>query len=247
MPENLIESELFGYVEGSFTGASKGGRIGKFELADGGTLFLDEIGEIPIHLQAKLLRALQERKIQKVGGSKEINIDVRIIAATNRDLELLVKEGMFREDLYYRLSVIPIFIPSLRERKGDIRQLAEYFCNIYSKALNKDIFGLEKTTLKILSEYSWPGNIRELQNAIEYAVNISSNSYLKRTDLPEKILRGRKSITETGIAELKDLHTVEYEYIQKAIETYGNTLEGKEKAAQVLGISLATLYRKLKN
>lgn len=247
LPENLIESELFGYVEGSFTGASKGGRIGKFELADGGTLFLDEIGEIPIHLQAKLLRALQERKIQKVGGSKEINIDVRIIAATNRDLELLVKEGMFREDLYYRLSVIPIFIPSLRERKGDIRQLAEYFCNIYSKALNKDIFGLEKTTLKILSEYSWPGNIRELQNAIEYAVNISSNSYLKRTDLPEKILRGRKSITETGIAELKDLHTVEYEYIQKAIETYGNTLEGKEKAAQVLGISLATLYRKLKN
>ncbi len=247
LPENLIESELFGYVEGAFTGASKGGRIGKFELADGGTLFLDEIGEIPIHLQAKLLRALQERKIQKVGGSKEINIDVRIIAATNRDLELLVKEGMFREDLYYRLSVIPIFIPSLRERKGDIRQLAEYFCNIYSKALNKDIFGLEKTTLKILSEYSWPGNIRELQNAIEYAVNISSNSYLKRTDLPEKILRGRKSITETGIAELKDLHTVEYEYIQKAIETYGNTLEGKEKAAQVLGISLATLYRKLKN
>ena len=247
LPENLIESELFGYVEGAFTGASKGARIGKFELADGGTLFLDEIGEIPIHLQAKLLRALQERKIQKVGGSKEINIDVRIIAATNRDLELLVKEGMFREDLYYRLSVIPIFIPSLRERKGDIRQLAEYFCNIYSKALNKDIFGLEKTTLKILSEYSWPGNIRELQNAIEYAVNISSNSYLKRTDLPEKILRGRKSITETGIAELKDLHTVEYEYIQKAIETYGNTLEGKEKAAQVLGISLATLYRKLKN
>ena len=124
--------------------------------------------------------------------------------------------------------------------------MAEYFCNIYAKALNKDIFGLEKATLKVLSEYSWPGNIRELQNAIEYAVNVSSNSYLKKTDLPEKILRGKRSTIETGITELKSLRTVEYEYIQKAIETYGDTLEGKEKAAQVLGISLATLYRKLK-
>lgn len=244
LPENLIESELFGYEEGAFTGALKGGKIGKFELADGGTLFLDEIGEFPIHLQAKLLRTLQERKIQRVGGNVEIPVSVRIIAATNRDLEALSRSGQFREDLYYRLSVIPLQLPALRERRSDIEELAEYFLRIYAKALHKDIFGFEKDAMNILYNYSWPGNIRELQNAVEYAVNISADPYISPADLPKK-LTGLQEENAGGLI-LKPLRFVEDEYIKEAVRVYGDTLEGKLKAAQVLGISKATLYRRLK-
>lgn len=243
LPENLIESELFGYEEGAFTGAVKGGKIGKFELADGGTLFLDEIGEFPIHLQAKLLRALQERKIQRVGGNKEIPVSVRIIAATNRDLEELVSNGEFREDLYYRLNVIPLEIPPLRERKGDISDLAEYYLRVYAKALDKEIFGFDKRAISYLYDYNWPGNIRELQNTIEYAVNIATDSYITTVDLPAKFRRTSK----TEEIKLRPLKVIEDEYIKEALRVYGDTLDGKTKAAEVLGISMATLYRRIRN
>jgi len=245
LPDNLIESELFGYEEGAFTGAMKGGRIGKFELADNGTLFLDEIGEFPIHLQAKLLRALQEKKIQRIGGNKEINISVRIIAATNKDLDMLVQNGQFREDLYYRLNVIPIHIPALKERRADIGELSEHFLRIYAKALHKDIFGFDKATMNALYEYDWPGNIRELQNAIEYAVNISTDRYIMVNSLPKKVMNIKEQ--NGGGLVLKPLKYVEDEYIREALRVYGETLEGKENAARVLGISKATLYRRLKD
>lgn len=244
LPENLIESELFGYEEGAFTGARKGGKLGKFELAHHGTLFLDEIGELPIHLQAKLLRTLQERKIQRVGGTKEISIDVRIISATNQNLEELSKNGQFREDLFYRLNVIPIQLPPLRERRSDIGELSDHFLRIYAKALHKDLFGFDKEVVNLLYDYSWPGNIRELQNAIEYAVNISSGTYIRVEDLPKK-LAGRREDSERGLS-LRPLRLIEDEYIQEAVRIYGNSLNGKMKAAQVLGISKATLYRRLK-
>lgn len=246
LPENLIESELFGYEEGAFTGALKGGKLGKFELADGGTLFLDEIGEFPIHLQAKLLRALQEKKIQRVGGQKEIPVKVRLIAATNRDLEEQVENGQFREGLYYRLSVIPIQLPPLRLRRGDIEELAEHFLHIYAKALRKDVFGLEPGALRILCEYPWPGNIRELQNAVEYAVNITGGSYIEARDLPKKLLSGEQRESAEGSLTLRPLRYVEDDYIREALRVYGCTLEGKLQAARVLGISKATLYRRIK-
>jgi len=245
IPENLIESELFGYEEGAFTGALKGGKIGKFELADGGTLFLDEIGEVPLHLQAKLLRTLQDKKIQRLGGNKEISVDVRIIAATNRNLEHSVANGEFREDLFYRLNVIPLQIPALRERRMDIVDLSQYFLRMYSKALHKDIFDFDKKTMDIMLDYDWPGNIRELQNAVEYAVNISQGPYITQNDLPKKLMQ------ETEFAnkklQLKPLKYIEDEYIREALRIYGTTTEGKEKAARILGLSLATLYRRVKN
>lgn len=247
LPENLIESELFGYEEGAFTGALKGGKLGKFELANHGTLFLDEIGEFPIHLQAKLLRALQEKKIQRVGGTNEIEVSVRIIAATNQDLEELSRNGQFREDLYYRLSVIPITLPPLRQRRSDIGELAEHFLRIYAKALQKDLFGIDKAAMDRLYEYSWPGNIRQLQNTIEYAVNISTGSYITTADLPKKILEtAAGGFSGSDKICLRPLSDVEAEYILEAIRVYGDDLSGKLKAAEVLGISKATLYRRLK-
>lgn len=244
LPENLIESELFGYEEGAFTGALKGGKLGKFELANGGTLFLDEIGEFPIHLQAKLLRALQERKVQRLGGNKEIDVSVRIIAATNKDLEQMCKNGHFREDLYYRLSVIPLQIPPLRERKSDIEELAAYFLGTYAKAIDKPIFSFDDDVIRVLNGYSWPGNIRELQNVIEYAVNISSGPCIRVTDLPQKLI-GHDTDAQNSL-QLKPLKYVEEDYIKEAIRIYGNTLTGKIQAARALGISKATLYRRIK-
>lgn len=243
LPENLIESELFGYEDGAFTGAVKGGKVGKFELADGGTLFLDEIGEFPLHLQAKLLRALQERKIQRIGGSREIPVTVRIIAATNRNLEELVSKGDFREDLFYRLSVIPLEIPPLRERKGDISDLAEYYLRIHAKALGKELFGFEKRAINYLCDYDWPGNIRELQNTIEYAVNVAMGNYITVSDLPSRF----RKVNKLEEIKLRPLKVIEDEYIKEALRIYGDTTEGKVKAAEVLGISVATLYRRIRN
>lgn len=173
-------------------------------------------------------------------------MSVRIIAATNQDLEELSRNGQFREDLYYRLSVIPITLPPLRQRRSDIGELAEHFLRIYAKALHKDIFGIDKAAMDRLYEYAWPGNIRQLQNAIEYAVNISSGSYITVEDLPQRILgNATEPPSESGIC-LKPLRDVEDEYILEAIRIYGDTLSGKLKAAEVLGISKATLYRRLK-
>ncbi len=242
IPDNLLESELFGYEEGAFTGAAKGGRAGKFEIANKGTLFLDEIGELPIHLQPKLLRALQEKKIQRVGSNRSISIDIRIIAATNKNLTKMMETGEFRSDLYYRLSVIPIQIPALRERREDIPVLSAYFLQMYSSMLEKSgIVDFDSETMEILRAYDWPGNVRELQNTIEYAVNKCSDRYIHVCDIPERFQKQERPVTPP--TPLKDL---EKAAIYNAVAYYGNTPEGKEKAADAIGISRATMYRKIK-
>ena len=242
IPDNLLESELFGYEEGSFTGAIKGGRIGKFEMANHGTLFLDEIGELPIHLQPKLLRAIQERKIQRVGSSKQIDIDIRIISATNRDLKKMIGTGEFREDLYYRLGVIPIEIPPLRERKSDIKELAEYFLHMYAEMLDKpQITSLNHTVIDMFQSYDWPGNIRELQNTIEYAVNKCKTDEIQMQDVASRFV----FVKEKEIVPVRNLEDMEREMIQNALNVFSQSKEGKNKAAKALGISRATLYRKI--
>lgn len=242
IPDNLLESELFGYEEGSFTGAVKGGRIGKFEMANHGTLFLDEIGELPIHLQSKLLRAIQERKIQRVGSTKDIEVNIRIITATNRDLRQMIETGEFREDLFYRLGVIPIEIPPLRNRKEDIPDLANYFLNMYATMMEKpQIKGFEREVLELLCEYEWPGNVRELQNTVEYAVNKCKGENISRQDIAGRLAL----IKSTAISPIQKLEELERKAIQNALNVFTNTQEGKGKAAEALGISRATLYRKI--
>ena len=246
IPDNLLESELFGYEEGAFTGAAKGGRIGKFQLANKGTLLLDEVGEIPIHLQAKLLRAIQEKKIQRIGSNVDIATDIRIIAATNRNLEEMIVSGAFREDLFYRLNVIPIYVPALRERKSDIPFLVDTFIKKYNEVLNKNISRFSKKAMKMLETYDWPGNVRELQNVVEYCVNISNRRVIEPDSLPARVKCERKDFSIEHSAEIKPLKDVEKAYIDEAIRVYGDTTEGKQKAADALGIGIATLYRKLK-
>lgn len=245
LPESLLESELFGYDEGAFTGARRKGKPGKFELADRGTIFLDEIGDMPAHLQVNLLRALEEREIERVGGVKRIPIDVRIVAATNQNLEKRIREGHFREDLYFRLNVIPFFIPPLRERRDDIPLLMHFFLDRYNFRLNKALKGFTRQAQKVLMSYSWPGNVRELENAVEYAVNIEVGEEIGRDSLPQNILgefrHGDKR--RDGFFTLEEL---ERQAILGALKRYGSSGEGKARAAEELGISRATLYRKLK-
>ncbi|WP_419725732.1 sigma-54 interaction domain-containing protein [Terrisporobacter petrolearius] len=245
IPDNLLESELFGYEEGAFTGAKKGGKLGKFELAHKGTIFLDEIGDMSLHLQGKLLRVLQERELDKIGGKSNIFIDVRVIAATNKNLENLVKNGQFREDLYYRLKVIPITLPTLRERKSDIPLLIDYMIKEYAHKLNKDVIGIEEDASKTLVDYTWPGNVRELQNIIEYSINMSNSPLLTLDIIPNNIKStyyDEKSHKEEEIRTLEDL---EKEEIRKAFNKYKHYKKDKELVANALGISRATLYRKL--
>ncbi|WP_066070867.1 sigma-54 interaction domain-containing protein [Alkalithermobacter thermoalcaliphilus] len=246
IPDTLLESELFGYEEGAFTGAKKGGKIGKFELANKGTLFLDEIGDMSIHLQGKLLRVLQEREIDKVGGSKAIQIDVRIIAATNKDLEKMVKNGEFREDLYYRLNVLPIKIPPLRERKEDIYSLVEHIITKYSKKLNKHVSSIDSQAMNKILEYPWYGNVRELENVIEYGINMCNTDTIKLTDLPEKLKCEYKYNEDNYEDTITPLSELEKKEIIKALNKFKKFKKDKEKAAHALGISRATLYRKLK-
>lgn len=186
IPENLIESEFFGHEKGAFTGAESR-KIGKFQYADGGTLFLDEIGDISPALQVKLLRALQEQKFTPVGANREIEVNVRIIAATNRDLESMIKNGQFREDLFYRLNVLPIYLPPLRDRKDDIPSLVKHFVEKFNKAYGTKIAGASDETMQLLMEYNWPGNIRELENVIEHAFVMESNSLITPSSLPDSI------------------------------------------------------------
>ena len=241
IPESLFESELFGYEDGAFTGAKKGGKIGLFEIADEGTIFLDEIGELPIHLQSKLLRVLQDNTIQRVGGTNPIPINVRIIAATNRDLEIMMEEGKFRDDLYYRLCVIPIELPSLKERISDIESLSYYFINKYNEKLNKDIKSISKEAFEILMSYEWPGNVRELENAIEYAINMEETETIQMENLPSRITMNIKT------NNIKDfVYEKEYQLIINLLDKNGWDVKGKEQTASELGISLRTLYRKLK-
>jgi len=186
LPESLIESELFGHVKGAFTGAVSD-RKGRFELADGGTIFLDEIGEIPLSIQAKLLRVLQEREFERVGGIKTIKVNVRIIAATHRDLPVMVEKGIFREDLYYRLSVFPIFVPPLLKRKADIILLADYFMAKYAAENDKKVTKLSNEALDLLMRHRWPGNVRELENCIERAVLLADSEVIRPDVLPSSI------------------------------------------------------------
>jgi DNA-binding NtrC family response regulator len=240
IPENLIESELFGHVKGAFTGAVRD-REGKFELADGGTLFLDEIGDLRVDLQAKILRALQERTVDRVGGVKQIDLDVRVIAATNKDLEREVREGNFREDLYYRLSVMILQMPPLRDRKDDIPVLAEHFLRKFSPG---QTVRLAPETLALLTGYGWPGNVRELENVMERASILKQGDTIRREDLPEKLIRKATGASEILLnlpEEGLSLEELEKDLITKALEKHkGN----QTRAAEYLRITRPTLiYR----
>jgi len=242
IPDSLFESELFGYEEGAFTGAKKGGKQGIFELANSRTIFLDEIGELPLYLQAKLLRVLQNHTIQRLGSITPIPIDIRVIAATNRDLEEMIEENKFREDLFYRLNVIQIHLPPLIKRIGDIELLSNHFINVYNKRLNKKISSLSDEALETLKSYSWPGNIRELENCIEYALNMEETKIIQVSSLPTRITHYVNSNSN-----IKDrVSETEYQLIINALDKNGWDVKGKEKAAKELGLSLRTLYRKLK-
>jgi len=242
LPETLLESELFGHVRGSFTGAIRD-KDGLFAVAKGGTFFLDEVGETSPTIQVKLLRVLQEREIIPVGGIKPIKVDVRLIAATNADLERNVETGKFRADLFYRLNVIPIHIPPLRERKDDIPLLVEHFLKIYSQGTGKPMKTVSPEAFDILMRYDWPGNIRELENALERAVILQEGRIIMSEDLPEKLrLRSKgKSDSVVSVANLT-LDELEKEYLLKVLEETG---WHKKRAASILGINASTLYRKL--
>lgn len=244
MPETLIESELFGFEEGSFTGAARGGRPGKFQLAHGGTIFLDEIGDMPLHLQPKLLRVLQEKVVEKIGSHKSVTVDVRVIAATNKNLEQMVDRGEFREDLYYRLNVIPLHIPPLRERPEDIRLLLGYLLRQYNTKLGKQIKGFSANAENALRNYRWRGNVRELANAVEYSVNMESSAYITEGSLPHKI--HEEEPAPAGAPRRLDIRKTEEDLIREALSEYGSSVDAKRRAAEQLGISLSTLYRKMK-
>lgn len=247
IPDALLESELFGYVKGAFSGADPNGRIGKFELANRGIIFLDEIGDMPIYLQAKLLRVLQEKKITRIGSNNQIDIDVRIIAATNKDLSRLITENKFREDLYYRLKVIPLSIPPLRERKEDIEELVFLFINRYSQRFGKFFRLLDKNVLDALRRYDWPGNIRELENVVEFMINMMNpDGVIDLATLPASILSVPETPEQKSTGEgVVRLDALERREILRAIALYGEGTEGKKIAAEKLGIGVATLYRKL--
>ena len=244
IPENLFESELFGYVGGTFTGSLKEGKIGKFEFANNGTLFLDEIGDLPLHLQPKILRVLQEQSFTKIGGKEEICVDVRIIAATNRELETMVKHGQFRQDLYYRLNVIPIYLPSLKDRGEDIILLSEYLMNKFCQRSNLKIKQLSKEVKDSFKKYSWPGNIRELENVIEYIVNTTKENIIYNEHLPKSFKISKED--EKSNKSLQDrLYEYEKNLLISMMEEYGEDGKGKERIAKELEINLSTLYRKL--
>lgn len=248
IPENLLESELFGYEEGAFSGARKGGKPGKMELANGGTLFLDEIGDMPLSMQVKLLRVLQEREIERIGGTKTIKLDVRVITATNKDLEVLAASGQFRQDLYYRLNIVSLHIPPLRERKDDIPLLCDVLLRNISSKLETFVDSIAPAAMKVLTSYSWPGNIRELENILERSVNIMDDGICI---LPEhlsptlrKELKTQQIEQESMRTELVEIrHDAEKNAILKALEDAGGN---KSKAALLLRVNRSVFYEKLK-
>jgi len=240
--ETLFESELFGHVKGSFTGAHET-KHGRFEVADGGTIFLDEISNISLNIQAKLLRVIQEREVTRIGSSRPIKVDIRILAATNENLEDLVRKGKFREDLFYRLSVVPIHLPPLKERREDIPLLVEHFLQKYNKRAKKNITAVTSRATKALQDYDWPGNIRELENTVERAVVLSKTDVIELEDLMyHGISAGAQSLGPVG-GRFRTLEEVEKEYIRAVLRAqYGN----KSKAAEILGIDRKTLWAKIK-
>jgi transcriptional regulator with PAS, ATPase and Fis domain len=242
LPRELIGSELFGYVGGAFTGARPEGKPGKFEQAQGGTLFLDEIGDMPMDIQVYLLRVLEEKKVVRIGGHKEIPLDVRIIAATNSDLTKLVREKKFREDLYFRLRVLTIHLCPLRERKSDIPLLFQHFIHKFSQKLGKNITNIDPSIWPLLGNYDWPGNIRELRNVAEWAVNIAEVNTISVSHLPS-YLSGSQTIRENSNSfSSTSLIELEKQEISRLLEHYGGNIT---KVAKALGIARNTLYRKL--
>ncbi|AUN18741.1 AAA family ATPase [Clostridium botulinum] len=248
IPDALLESELFGYVRGAFSGADPNGRVGKFELANNGIIFLDEIGDMPLYLQVKILRVLQERKLVRIGSNHLIDLDIRVIAATNKDLKKLIKENKFREDLYYRLNVIPLKIPPLRERKEDIELLMEMLIKKYNGLFGKIVHKIDKECKDILIDYPWYGNVRELENAVEFMINMADDSGIVTMDmLPANIVEN-KNFQGHGMnidEDIRPLKDVEKDYILRALDIYGHDTKGKRLTAERLGIGIATLYRKL--
>jgi formate hydrogenlyase transcriptional activator len=244
LPAHLIESELFGHERGSFTGATEK-RLGKFELANGGTLFLDEIGEMPLDLQVKLLRALQEREIERIGGKSPIKLDVRIIAATNRDLEKEAAEGRFRSDLYYRLNIFPIILPELKDRKEDIPLLVSHFIHRLAGKTGRKIKGISKEALQDMLLYDWPGNIRELEHLIERSMLLSDGDMLKQIQLPRP-----KSVTPVPVVKnefiIRRMEENEKEYIVDMLQYCQGRVGGSRGAAELMGIPCSTLFSKMK-
>jgi len=241
LTESIIESELFGHVKGAFTGAIRA-KPGKFEVADGGTIFLDEIGEIPLNIQVKLLRVLQEREVERVGGEEPVRIDVRLICATHRDLESMVREGRFREDLYYRIKVIVLRLPALRERPEEIQDLAEHFIAQSNERNRRSVKHLTPAALQRLESYAWPGNVRELENVIEQAVVLATSDTIDEVDLPEEVTGKKGPQDVLRITVGTTLAQTEKELI---LETLRKTGGNKTQAAKLLGIGVRTLYRKL--
>jgi DNA-binding NtrC family response regulator len=241
IPAELLESELFGHERGSFTGAIAT-KVGKFELATGGSLFLDEVGSMRLDLQAKILRALQEREVERVGGTRTIKIDVRVIAATNRDLKKAVEEEAFREDLYYRLNVVPITLPDLKDRQEDIPLLANHFVQKFAQESNPAIREISKEAMAVLMSHAWPGNVRELENVIERAVTLGHGPAVLPADLPPNLAGGANPL-ERALAREATLEDLERDYIAMILQrTKGHQI----RAATILGIDRRTLYRKIR-
>ena len=247
MPETLLESELFGYKKGAFTGAVTN-KKGLFETANGGTIFLDEIGSIPLNMQMKLLRVLQEKEVRRVGSTEDIKIDVRVIAATNENLEAKISEKLFREDLYYRLSVIPIHLSPLRERLEDIPQLVAHFLQNFKEDNRRDV-EVSSKVVNAFSKYEWPGNVRELENLIKRLATLCDDDRIELTDLPETISKASNTepnvtgeLSSSGHSLKKHMRNVQSSYIQTIVDECNGD---KDKAAEKLGVSIATLYRKL--
>jgi two-component system, NtrC family, response regulator AtoC len=239
IPETLVESELFGHTKGAFTGAIQA-KKGLFEEANGGTLFLDEISTILPSVQVKLLRVLQEKELMKVGSTERTKIDVRMIAATNENLEENMKKGKFREDLFYRLHVFPIFLPDLKDRKEDIPLLAYHFFDLYSKETKKEIQGISKEAMKLLLEYPWPGNVRELENAIARAVIMTDEDHLGPNDFPKDLVEGFSEMIKRGVKDRKSLDDIKSEYIKEILKEVGGN---KRIASEILRVNPRTLYR----
>ena len=249
IPSELLESELFGHLKGSFTGAYHDKR-GLFETAHQGTIFLDEIGEMPLHIQVKLLRAIQEKTFKPVGGVKDKSVDVRVIAASNRDLQEAIKQGIFREDLYYRLNVIQIRMPPLRERMDDIPLLVEHFINRFSEEIGKEVSGISEKAMNILREHDWPGNIRELENTIERAISLAYSDTIMPDNLPDKLVSEKSepplssgfSIPEEGMEMEKYMEELEKTLVLEALQRSGGV---KKRAAELLGISFRSFRYRL--
>ncbi|MCL4440662.1 MAG: sigma 54-interacting transcriptional regulator, partial [Firmicutes bacterium] len=243
VPETLLESELFGYKEGAFTGAKKGGQVGKFELAHKGVIFLDEIGDMSLNMQAKVLRVLQEKEIERLGDSRPHHVDVRVIAATNRNLEEMIDRGEFREDLYYRVNVVTLIIPPLRERDGDLDLLIKHFIEKFSRQFGISVDGVDEESRQLLLSHRWPGNIRELENVVERAFNLLEGKIIKKEHLPLYLQNAKKhgKVQLGGLPRL--IEEIEKEAILEALERCGGN---KLQTAESLGISRAGLYKKMK-